>query len=103
MANTKAEIQQIPWKVPLKQCTQFHPTQVYIFASLNRSSNTNQGSIYYQYFREKMDEIEQTFVNNMCSIISEGNVVVFIVGVLAQFLWEAQAHKVSGRYIIGNC
>ena len=24
-------------------------------------------------------------------------------GVLAQFLWEAQAHKVSGRYIIGNC
>ena len=29
--------------------------------------------------------------------------VVFIVGVLAQFLWEAQAHKVSGRYIIGNC
>ena len=30
-------------------------------------------------------------------------VVVSIVGVLAQFLWEAQAHKVSGRYIIGNC
>ena len=29
--------------------------------------------------------------------------VVSIVGVLAQFLWEAQAHKVSGRYIIGNC
>ena len=28
--------------------------------------------------------------------------VVFIVGFLAQFLWEAQAHKVSGRYIIGN-
>ena len=23
--------------------------------------------------------------------------VVYIVGVLAQFLWEAQAHKVSGR------
>ena len=31
------------------------------------------------------------------------NRVVFIVGFLAQFLWEAQAHKVSGRYIIGNC
>ena len=31
------------------------------------------------------------------------HVVVSIVGVLAQFLWEAQAHKVSGRYIIGNC
>ena len=30
-------------------------------------------------------------------------IVVFIVGVLSQFLWEAQAHKVSGRYIIGNC
>ena len=29
--------------------------------------------------------------------------VVFIVGFLAQFLWEAQAHKVTGRYIIGNC
>ena len=26
-----------------------------------------------------------------------------IDNVLAQFLWEAQAHKVSGRYIIGNC
>ena len=38
--------------------------------------------------------------------LSQRNVlilVVFIVGVLAQFLWEAQAHKVSGRYIIGNC
>ena len=29
-------------------------------------------------------------------------IVVFIVGFLAQFLWEAQAHKVSGRYIIDN-
>ena len=75
MANTKAEIQQIPWKVTLKHCTQFHPTQVYICVSLNRSSNTNQGSMSYQYLTEKMEEIEQTFVNNMCSIISEWNVV----------------------------
>ena len=45
------------------------------YVSVNSSSNTNQGSISNQYFREKMEEIEQAFANIMCSIIFEGNVL----------------------------
>ena len=54
-------------------------------------------SLVTQGTRESAIMIQTRFVWNI------SRAVVCIVGVLAQFLWEAQAHKVSGRYIIGNC
>ena len=36
-------------------------------------------------------------INSSSGLLVAWEVVVYIVGVLAQFLWEAQAHKVSGR------